>query len=107
MRAGDGHNSCSETESVNSPEPTPRAAIAEPELMALISDAIQRAYKDIGARLPALDLGRMIAEKYNEIISLDLTQDEWHGAVKMMASQLKKDIVTTAANTSNRKREVS
>lgn len=87
--------------------PTPPPAITAPELLALVTDAIQRSYKDAGASLSALDLGRLSAEKYNEIIQEIPEPEGWPVAVRMMAVQLRKDIASTAANPSARKREAS
>lgn len=81
--------------------------ITAPELLALVTDAIQRTYKDAGASLPALDLGRLSAEKYNEIIQEIPEPEGWPVAVKMMTVQLRKDIASTAANPGARKREAS
>ena len=81
--------------------------IAASELLALVTDAIQRAYKEAGAGISGLDLGRLSAEKYNEIISEAPDPEDWRGAVRMMAAQLRKDISATAADTTNRKREAS
>ncbi|WP_323034562.1 hypothetical protein [Pararhodobacter sp.] len=78
-----------------------------PDLLAFVVDAIQRTYKDAGASLSALDLGRLSAEKYNEIIAEIPEPEGWPVAVRMMAVQLRKDIASTAANPSARKREAS
>ncbi|MGQ3670785.1 helix-turn-helix domain-containing protein [Xanthobacter sp. TB0136] len=85
----------------------PSPPITAPELLALVTDAIQRTYKDASASLSALDLGRLSAEKYNEIIQEIPEPEGWPVAVKMMAVQLRKDIASTAANPGARKREAS
>lgn len=86
---------------------TQPAQIAAPELVALITDAIQRTYKDAGARLPALDLGRLTAEKYNEILAAGIEPDEWSGAVKLMAGQLRRDLAASTNDPASRKRAAS
>lgn len=86
---------------------TAPALAAEPELLALIVDAIQRTYKEAGAGLSPLDLGRLSAEKYNDLLADGVEPDEWRGAVKVMAGQLRKEIAATATDAANRKREAS
>ena len=83
------------------------APIAAPELLALITDAIQRTYKEAGAGLSPLDLGRLSGEKYNDLLADGVEPDEWRGAVKVMAGQLRKEIAATSTDISNRKREAS
>lgn len=86
---------------------TPPASGAEPELLALVIDAIQRTYKDAGARLSSLDLGRLSGEIHNEILAEGIAPEDWRGAVKMAAGKLRREIAATAADASSRKREAS
>ncbi len=80
---------------------------AEPELLALIIDAIQRTYKEAGAGLPSRDLGRLSGEMHNEILAEGIAPEDWRGAVQMAAGKLRREIAATAADASSRKREAS
>lgn len=90
-----------------SPHGASTAPAAEPELLALVIDAIQRTYKDAGAGLSPRDLGRLSGEMHNEIIGEGIAPGDWRGAVQMAAGRLRKEIAATASDISNRKREAS
>lgn len=99
MLADEGRDGC--------PVPPSRAEILFPELLALVTEAIQHAYADAEEDLCGADLGRLSAEKYNEIRASIPDREHWRGAVLMMAAQLRKEIAFMSNSTSRRKRPVS
>ncbi|MEP9351666.1 helix-turn-helix transcriptional regulator [Xanthobacter sp. KR7-225] len=67
------------------------------ELMGRITDAIARLYKDERVSLPAIDLGRLVARKYAEIVAATSVSDERLAMVKLIVTQLRADLRVTAA----------
>lgn len=62
------------------------------ELMGRVTDAIARLYKDMGASLAPVDLGRMAGERYSEIAAATSDPDEQRAMIKLVVQQLKRDI---------------
>lgn len=67
------------------------------ELMGRVVDAISRLYRDLAISLSPVDLGRLSAEKYEEIAAASLDQAERMAMVKLMAVQLRKELLTPPA----------
>ncbi len=68
------------------------AELSAPELLGMIAEAIQQAYLDEGRTLSIFDLGCLSAEKYSEVLSSVPEREDWRGAVRMLAVQLRKEI---------------
>lgn len=79
-----------------SSEPATTAEI-DIELMGRVTDAIARLYKEMGASLAPVDLGRMAGERYSEIAAATADPDEQRAMIKLVVQQLKRDIQAAAA----------
>lgn len=63
------------------------------ELMGRVVDAITRLYRDLAISLSPVDLGRLSAEKYAEIAAASSDPAERMAMVKLMAVQLRKELL--------------
>jgi len=68
------------------------------ELFGRVVDAIQRLYKDERVGLSGVDLGRISAEKYDEIVAATDDPDERMAMVKLMTVQLRNELRARAAD---------
>lgn len=64
------------------------------ELMGRVVDAIARLYRDLSISISPVDLGRLGAEKYEEIVAASGDQAERMAMVKLMAVQLRKELLS-------------
>lgn len=84
-------------------KPVPWAGFTpDAELMGRVTDMIARVYRESGAALSMVDLGRLSAEKYNEIASATDDLDERFTMVKLVASQIKNDLTRSKAGSGKR-----
>jgi transcriptional regulator with XRE-family HTH domain len=67
------------------------------ELMGRVTDAIARLYRDERVSLPAIDLGRLVARKYAEIVAATDDSEERFAMVKLIVTQLRADLRAAAA----------
>lgn len=91
-----------------------RAAIADPQsgqldrdLFGQVTDAIAKLYKIEGVHLPIVELGRLSADKYQEIIASGAQPEGYSGAIAMAIFGLQKDLRAAAADPANSKRRAS
>ncbi len=77
----------------------------EAELLGRVVDRIARVYREEGVRLPDVELGRLAAEKYAEIIDLTDDPDEWSGFLEVVATRVRKALRTAAVDPATVKRE--
>lgn len=63
---------------------------------------IARVYRESGAAPSMVDLGRLSAEKYNEIAAATNDLDERFTMVKPVASQIKNDLTRSKAGSGKR-----
>lgn len=89
--------------SKTSPKRAPNSNLVDQDVMGHIVDRIMRTYREVGAPLSPLELGRLSAEKYNEISALCADPDELPAHLDLMAIRLRKSIVSGGAEP--RKRE--
>lgn len=74
------------------------------ELLGRVTDAIDRLYREEGARLPAVDLGRLSADKYQEIIASGVLPEDYPAALAMAIANLRKQLRTANTDPANSKR---
>ncbi len=84
---------------------TRRSGSLDPELLGRVVDRISKVYREEGLRLPDVDLGRLAAEKYDEIALLAEDPDEWAGFLEVMDTRVRKAIRAAAVDPANLKRE--
>lgn len=77
------------------------------ELFARVTDAIAKLYKTEGVHLPDVDLGRLSADKYQEIIDSGVLPEDYPAALAMAVANLRKQLRTAAANPASSKRRAS
>ncbi|CAA0088215.1 Uncharacterised protein [Starkeya nomas] len=63
------------------------------ELMGRVVDSIARLYRELAISLSPVDLGRLSAEKYEEIAAASSDPAERMAMVKLMAVQLRKELL--------------
>lgn len=76
----------------------------DPELFGRVVDAIQRLYRDEHTHIPGVDLGRLAATKYDEIIAATADPDERMKMVKLIAVQLRNELRSRVAHPTTGKR---
>lgn len=83
--------------------PQPQSLAAMPiapiddELMGRVTDAVARLYKDERVGLPAIDLGRIAARKYAEIVAATDDAAERLAMIKLVTTQLRAELRAAAA----------
>ena len=85
----------------------PTAVAVDRELFGRVVDAIQRLYKEQHVGLAGVDLGRLAAERYEEIAAATGDPDERLAMVKLMVVQLRKDLAEAATTPGYGKRSAS
>lgn len=78
------------------PEPAPEGAWvprADVGPIVRISIAVEGVYRDLGIPVAAHEITRIAVEKYNELLDVVETEEDWPGAIKLMASTLRKEIL--------------
>lgn len=83
----------------------PYAAGPDPELLGRIVDRIAKVYREEGVRLADVDLGRLAAERYAEVVGLAGDPDEWPGFLEVAATRVRKAIRAAASDPATVKRE--
>lgn len=68
-----------------------------------ISIAVEGVYRDLGIPVAAHEITRIAVEKYNELLDVVEDEEDWPGAIKMMASALRKEILATPSATGSTK----
>lgn len=68
-----------------------------------ISIAVEGVYRDLGIPVAAHEITRIAVEKYNELLDVVEDEEDWPGAIKMMASALRKDILAAPSATGSTK----
>lgn len=81
--------------------------VIDREIFGRVVDAIQRLYKDEHVGLSGVDLGRIAAEKYEEIAAATGDPGERLAMVKLMVVQLRKDLTEAATAPGSGKRSAS
>lgn len=74
------------------------------ELLGRVTDAIAKLYKAEGVHLPDVDLGRMSADKYQEIIDSGVLPEDYPAALAMAVAGLRKQLRDATANPASDKR---
>lgn len=87
--------------SVSAPQP----ARPDPELFGRVVDRIARVYREEGVRLADIDLGRLAAERYAEIVDLAGDQDEWAALLELIATRVRRALRAAAVDPASVKRE--
>lgn len=82
-----------------------RGSAPDPELFGRVVDRIARVHRDESVRLADVDLGRMAAERYAEIIDLAGDPDEWPALLDLIGTRVRRAIRAAAADPMNVKRE--
>ncbi|MDR6952639.1 transcriptional regulator with XRE-family HTH domain [Ancylobacter sp. 3268] len=72
------------------------------ELMGRITEVIAKTYREANIPLSMVDLGRLSAEKFNEIYAATEDVEERHVMVKLVGSQLRKDLLTAEPGSGKR-----
>lgn len=72
------------------------APAIDAELFGRVVDAIQRLYKDQRVSLAPIDLGRIAARKYGEIVAATDDTGEQVAMIKLVVAQLRADILSAA-----------
>lgn len=73
------------------------AQLLDDELMGRVTDAISRLYKEERIGLPSIDLGRLAARKYGEIVAATSDPAERYAMIKLVIIQLKSELRASAA----------
>ena len=76
------------------------------ELLGRCSDSFASLYKDLGITLSALDLGRLAAEAYNDVVVAE-SDEERRGALKVIINQHRKRVLAEATANSQGKLSAS
>lgn len=74
------------------------------ELMGRVTDAIARLYRDERVSLAPVDLGRLAAQRYSEIVAATDDPVERYAMIKLVVQQLRRDLHATAAEPGTGKR---
>lgn len=82
---------------------TSRAEVDD-ELMGRVTDAIVRLYRDERVSLAPVDLGRLAAQRYSEIVAATDEPAERYAMIKLVVQQLRQDLHIKAADPSTSKR---
>jgi hypothetical protein len=78
---------------------------ADPELFGRVVDRVARVYREEAVRLSDIDLGRIAAERYAEIVDLAGDPDEWPALLELIGTRIRRAIRAAAADPTNVKRE--
>lgn len=70
------------------------ASTIDGELLGRIVDAVGRLYGDLGMSIPRVDLGKLSAEKYDEIVAASDDPAEYPTMLKLAIAQLRKELLT-------------
>lgn len=74
------------------------------ELMGRVTDAIARLYKEERVSLAPVDLGRLAAQRYSEIVEATEDDGERYAMIKLVVQQLRQDLRSSAAEPGTGKR---
>lgn len=74
------------------------------ELLGRVTDVISKTYKSVGAIIQPVELGRLSAKKYQEIVDASFDPDEWESMLKLLATQIKRELTAAAAEPGTGKR---
>jgi len=77
---------------------------ADGELMGRLNDALSKLYKDQGIRLSEIDKGRVLMEKYAEVIALAATPDEYETQIPVVIHRHRKALQASRAEPGSGKR---
>ena len=66
---------------------------ADTELMPRILEAVSNVYKELNIRVSIRVLAELASHKHNEIIAASTDATEWPGMIKLIALQLKKELL--------------
>lgn len=72
----------------------PAGEAIDREIMGRVVDSIVRLYRELSISLSPIDLGRLSAEKYDEIVAASDDHAERMAMVKLMAVQLRKELLS-------------
>lgn len=75
------------------------------ELLGRVVDKVARVYREEGVRLQDVELGRIAAERYAEIVEFSDDPDERLGFVEVVAARVRKAIRAAAADPGNVKHQ--
>lgn len=67
------------------------------ELMGRITDAIEKLYREERITLPMIDLGRLVARKYDEIVAATADPAERGAMIKLIVTQLRAELRSARA----------
>lgn len=84
---------------------TRRQATLNADLLGRVVDRIARVYREEGVRLQDVELGRLAAERYQEISDDASDPEEWPALLDLMAVRLRRQLRAAAADPANVKRE--
>lgn len=65
------------------------------ELLGRVVDAVGKLYRELGMSIPGIELGRLSAEKYAEIVAASDDAAEYPTMLKLTISQLRKELLST------------
>ncbi|GEO81959.1 helix-turn-helix domain-containing protein [Pararhodospirillum oryzae] len=82
----------------------PAPTLLDEELFARVIDGISKVYKESGARIAPVDLGRLAARIANDIVAVSDGPDDWPGALKMSLHALARDLRATQIESNSTKR---
>lgn len=74
------------------------------ELMGRVTDAIARLYKEERVSLAPVDMGRLAAQRYSEIVAATDDVQERYAMIKLVIQQLRQELRASAAEPGNGKR---
>lgn len=81
-----------------------RGGRLDSELFGRVTDVIARTYKAVGAALQPVDLGRLAARHYEEIVAASADPVERAAMLKLLAAQIKRELTAAAAEPGTGKR---
>jgi transcriptional regulator with XRE-family HTH domain len=87
------------------PSPGLQPTRPDPELFGRVVDRISRVYREEGVRLADIDLGRLAAERYAEIVDLAGDPDEWPALLDLIGTRVRRTLRAAAADPASVKRE--
>lgn len=77
----------------------------DPELLGRIVDVIERVHAEFSVRLPSIEKGRLVAEKYAELAKEAGHPDEWPALLDLLAIRLRRSLRAAISDPSTTKRE--
>lgn len=83
----------------------PRAPTLDWELFGRVVDRVASVYREEGVRISNIDLGRLAAERYEEMAGFVGDPEEWPAFLDVIGSRVRKTIRAAATDPTNVKRE--